>query len=112
MHIGEIELLLTLVRHIGGIFLAEELAQLTFFRPCLILFGSHQHRGIQIAVSYLRAYDIHARGVVIGHFLTNVLGEVEVDSRRVKIGYLNRCGLLNLPTGMKQRVGYLLIFCM
>ncbi len=79
VHIRKVELFLSLVGYILRILLAEETPQLSFLAPRTIFLGSHQHRGIQVVVAYLRTDDIHSRRVIILNLLTNVLREVEVN---------------------------------
>ena len=100
MHICEAELLLAFIGHVLCILLAEEVPQFTLLAPFTIFLGSHQQGGVQIAVANLRADDIHTRGVIILHLLTDILRQMQVNSRRVQVGHLHRSRLLNLPSGV------------
>ena len=104
VHIRKVELVLALGSHVLRILLAEEALQLPFLAPCAVFLGSHQHRSIQVVIAYLRTDDIHARRVVILHLLPDILREVEIDGRTVKVGDLDRRCLLNPPARLFQRV--------
>ena len=53
MHVGERELVLTLVLDILRILAIEEVVQGALLHPLPILLGSHQYRGVQIRVADL-----------------------------------------------------------
>ena len=110
VHVGKVEFLLAFVRHVLGILLAEELVHLAALAPLVILFGGHQHRGIQVAVTNLRANDVHAGRVVVLYLLLDILGEVQVEGRRVEVGHLDGGRLLYLPAGAHEGVGRLWLF--
>ena len=108
VHIREVELVLALGSHVLRILLAEETPQLSFLAPCAVFLGSHQHRSIQVVVAYLRTDDIHSRRVIILHLLPDILREVEVDGRAIKISHLDRCRLLNPPAWFVLRHRFIL----
>ena len=79
VHIGEVELLLTLGSHVLNILLTEELVELALFTPAAILVRGHQHRSVEIAVANLGAYQIHTCRVIVFRLLFDVLRKMQVD---------------------------------
>ena len=106
VHIGKREFLLALLRHVLSILLAEEQFTLPALAPGIILFGSHQDWRIQVRVAHLRTHAVHVQRVVILHLLLDILRETQVQRRRVQVGHLHRCRLLNLPTRLDERIGF------
>ena len=61
MHIGKVELLLTLIGHILSVLLTEEALTLFALTPLAVFLRSHQHRSVQVGVAQLRANDIQVQ---------------------------------------------------
>ena len=100
MHVGERELVLVL-RLVGlRVLIAEELLTPAPLRPLHILLGGHQDGGVQVAVAYLRTDEIEVQRVVVLHLLTDVVGHLQVERRRVEVGHLHRRGLGNAPAAL------------
>ena len=103
MHIGKRELFLTLVLHVLGILLPEEVSQHALLTPFLVFLRTHQQWGVQVRSAHLRADVVHVGRVVVLYGLTDIVGSSEVEGRGVEILHNHRSRRLNAPT-RAQRV--------
>ena len=109
MHVGEVELLLALGLIDFRVLILEILLQRSALHPFPVFLGRHHDGRVEIGVADFRTDDIAVDGVVVDDVLLEVVGTLEVGRVLVEVVVGDGSGALDLPAGMEQGVGNLLI---
>ncbi len=104
MHIGEIELLLTLLLKYLLVLGTIVIGEAPFLAPLPVLITRHHDRCVDVGAINLIADDIPIKGVVIFHRLLHILRTLQVVGALVEVVEGQRRGSLHRPARMQQRV--------
>ena len=105
VHVGEVELLLTFSL-VDLIVLAPIISVApVFLAPLHIFLGRHHDGSGEIGCSHLRANDVDVEAVVVGNFVFQSVGTLQVECALIQIIIGDGHGALDLPARMEQRIG-------
>ncbi len=105
MHVGERELVFSLLLHNLIVLRAEESVHLLSFAPFAVFVGCHHHRCGKVSSAHFRTEEISVQRVVVYHLLLDIVRHREVGSTLFCVFSRNRNSALHLPFRVQQRVG-------